>query len=128
LWRPVTAIQRADEDLNPATTADPTWLPLLVTPPYPSHSGNMACLGASAARALELNFDATDIPVTAHWVGAMGNPDVSIEYPSFWAVAEAEALSRIYGGIHFTFESVSSQESCVKVANYVYENYMRPKR
>jgi hypothetical protein len=36
LWRPVTAIRRADEDLNPATAPDPTWIPLLVTPPYPS--------------------------------------------------------------------------------------------
>lgn len=127
LWRPVTAIQRADEDSNAATTADPMWLPLLVTPPYPSHSGNMACLGASAARALELNFDDTNVPVTAHWIGTMGNPNVAIDYPNFWAVAEAEAVSRIYGGIHFTFESVASQESCRKVAEYVFENYMRPK-
>src|SRR4030095_1543518 len=26
LWRPVTAIQKAGEDLNAATDADPTWL------------------------------------------------------------------------------------------------------
>ena len=46
LWRPVTAIQRADEDMNAGTTADPTWMPLLTTPPYPSYAGNMACIGA----------------------------------------------------------------------------------
>ena len=56
LWRPVHAIQRAGEDLNPATDADPTWMPLLTTPPYPSYAGNMACIGASAARALALYF------------------------------------------------------------------------
>jgi hypothetical protein len=27
LWRPITAIRRADEDLNPATVADPAWTP-----------------------------------------------------------------------------------------------------
>jgi hypothetical protein len=32
LWRPVHAIQRAGEDMNPATDADPTWMPLLTTP------------------------------------------------------------------------------------------------
>ena len=54
LWRPVHAIQRAGEDMNAGTDADPTWMPLLTTPPYPSYAGNMACIGASAARALSL--------------------------------------------------------------------------
>ena len=62
LWRPVTAIQRAGEDLNPATDADPTWMPLLTTPPYPSYAGNMACIGASSARALALYFGTNDMP------------------------------------------------------------------
>ena len=88
----------------------------------------MACVGASAARALALNFGTNDIPVTARWVGAMGNADVSLSYPGFWQVAEAEALSRIYGGIHFTFESNASQESCPKVSEYVFENYMTPRK
>ena len=37
-WRPVTAIQLADQDGNAATEADPNWLPLLTTPPYPSYT------------------------------------------------------------------------------------------
>ena len=48
LWRPVTAIEEADEDLNPLTDPQPGWLPLLITPLYPSHSSNMACNGAGA--------------------------------------------------------------------------------
>lgn len=32
-WRPITAIQLAGTDGNPDTAADPTWTPLLVTPP-----------------------------------------------------------------------------------------------
>src|SRR5881296_1374614 len=47
-WRPIAAIREADTDGNPATQADPTWLPLfdpatpvpfppLVTPPFPDH-------------------------------------------------------------------------------------------
>jgi hypothetical protein len=51
LWRPVTAIRRPDTDLNAATEPDANWLPLLTTPPYPSYAGNMATIGASAARA-----------------------------------------------------------------------------
>jgi hypothetical protein len=36
-WRPITAINLADTDGNPATVADPTWVPLLTTPPYPEY-------------------------------------------------------------------------------------------
>ena len=32
-WRPVTAIQAADTDGNPDTSADPDWTPLVPTPP-----------------------------------------------------------------------------------------------
>jgi hypothetical protein len=35
-WRPVTAIQRADEDGNPATEADSGWTPLIDTPNHGS--------------------------------------------------------------------------------------------
>ena len=36
-WRPITAINLADTDGNPATIADPTWVPLLTTPAYPEY-------------------------------------------------------------------------------------------
>jgi hypothetical protein len=127
LWRPVTAIRRAAEDLNPATEPDTGWLPLLITPPYPSHAGNMACVGASAATALALNFGTDDIPVTAKWLGNATNPDVSVDFDGFWAVAVSQALSRVHGGIHYTFEETASQQACPKVAMFVYKNYMRPR-
>src|SRR5215204_4734665 len=52
LWRPITAIRRAAEDLNAATDADAAWTPLPTTPTYPSYAGNAACLSAASARAL----------------------------------------------------------------------------
>lgn len=33
-WRPITAIQNADLDDNPATTLDTGWFPFLTTPPH----------------------------------------------------------------------------------------------
>jgi hypothetical protein len=36
-WRPITAIQLAETDGNPATAADPNWQPMLATPPYPDY-------------------------------------------------------------------------------------------
>jgi hypothetical protein len=124
-WRPITAIQHAEEDLNPLTIGDPTWKPLLTTPPYPSHAGNMACVGASAARALSLAFGSDEVPFTATWIGSAGHPNVSRKYASFMQLAEDQANSRIYGGIHFRYESIVSQQSCPKVAEYVFAKYMR---
>ena len=128
LWRPVTAIQRADEDLNPATDADPAWMPLLTTPPYPSYAGNMACIGASAARSLALYFGTNDVPVTIQWTGLNGNADVARPFAGFREIAEHQAASREYGGIHFHFDTTASQEVCPKVAGYIFANYMRPRR
>ncbi len=128
LWRPVHAIQRADEDMNPATTADKTWMPLLTTPPYPSYAGNMACIGSSAATSLRLFFGTDEIPVSATWTGINGNADVTVAYTGFWEIAQQQAVSREYGGIHYHFDSTASQEACLKVAGYVFANFMRPKR
>jgi hypothetical protein len=128
VWRPVTAIQRAGEDMNPATDADPTWMPLLTTPPYPSYAGNMACIGASAARSLALYFGTNDILVSAQWASTDGINYVARGFSGFWQLAEHQAASREYGGIHFHFDTTASQEVCPKVAGYVYANFMRPKR
>ena len=126
LWRPVTAIRRADEDLNAATMADPTWTPLLTTPPYPSHSSNQTCVGTSAAQSLARVFGSDDVPFTVTWIGTGGNANVTRSYTSFSELAEQQARSRVYGGIHFNFELTTSQESCTKVADYVVDNYVRP--
>jgi hypothetical protein len=128
LWRPVTAIREAANDLNPATDADPDWLPLLTTPPYPSYAGNMATIGASAARALQLAFGTNDIAVTATWRQTGGLPDVTKQYAGFWQVAEEQTESRIYGGIHFRFDHVAGHEIGKATAEFVAANYMAPRR
>jgi len=127
LWRPVTAIRRADEDMNPLTDADPTWLPLITTPPYPSYSGNMACVGASAARALGLFYGTDAVTFNAVWIGSGGNPDVTRPYSSFWQMAEDQANSRVFGGIHYRFDNEASQATCPRVPEFVFTHYMLPR-
>ncbi len=116
----MTAIRQADTDLNPATDPDPTWLPLLTTPPYPSYAGNMATIGASAARALQLAFGTNDIPVTATWRQSGGLPDVSHQFDGFWQAAEEQSESRIYGGIHYRFDQVAGQQIGTSAADFVF--------
>ena len=126
LWRPLTAVLDAANDNNPATDSTPPpgspspWAPLLVTPPYPSHSSNMTCIGAGAARMLRNVFGTDAKPFTATWYAsntvtppATTPPVVYSEaYNSFWALAINEGNSRIWGGIHFRFEIDESLKSC----------------
>lgn len=124
LWRPVTAIRQADADLNPATDPDVTWLPLLTTPPYPSYGGNMATIGASAARALELALGTNDIPVTVTWKQSGGLPDVSHQFDGFWQVAQEQSDSRLFGGIHYRFDQEAGRNIGKATAEYVHAHFM----
>jgi hypothetical protein len=127
LWRPVTAIPLADTDLNAATDPDPAWLPLIPTPPYPSYAGNMATIGAGAARALALAIGTDDVAVTATWRQSGGQPDVVQQFSTLTEVAQQQADSRIYGGIHYRFDNEAGQTAGRAVAEYVFANFMSPR-
>ena len=126
VWRPVTAIRAADTDLNDATDPDPAWLPLITTPPYPSYAGNLATIGASAARALELAAGTNDIAVAVTWKRT-GLPDVTRNFGGFWQAAEEEAMARIYGGVHYRFDQEAGQQVGRSVAEFVFANFMAPR-
>jgi hypothetical protein len=129
LWRPITAIQRADEDLNPLTSPDPTWAPLITTPSYPSYAGNQACVGASAATVLGAVFGTDDMSVSIEWRSA---DDLSVvgtrTYGSFWQAAREQERSRVWGGIHYTFDGEASQQVCPMVAGFAMARYATPRR
>lgn len=127
LWRPVTAIRRADEDLNAATEPDAGWTPLLTTPPYPAYAGNVACLSAASARALQIAFERDDIPFTVVYPRTMGLPTETRAYAGFSDLAQQQADSRIFGGIHFRFDNDASQEYCVKAPEFAAEHFMIPR-
>ena len=128
LWRPETAIAHADVDNNDATVADPGWVPLIVTPPYPAYSSNMTCIGTTAARMLA-NVLGNDAQVfTATWYTAANAVVWAQPYSSLWKLGDDQANSRIWGGIHFRFDIDESQVSCTQVADYLFDNYMQPDR
>ncbi len=125
MWRPVTAIRRADEDGNPDTTPDAAWSSLIVSPPYPTYAGNMATIGTSQSTTLALFFGRDDIRFQHTWEGAGG---ATRSYAGFGAMADEQARARVYGGIHFTFDNVAGQSIGQNVANYVFRNLMRPRQ
>ena len=128
LWRPVTAIREAERDGNAATAADPTWLPLLATPPYPSYPGNMTCLASTGSRTLQRLFGRDDFRFSVTWTGTGGAADITRPYNGFRELANEQARSRIYGGIHFEFDHQASFGVCIPLADYAFDNYMQRRR
>jgi hypothetical protein len=87
----------------------------------------MAGLGACAAKSLEYGLETDDFAFSVTWVGSGGNPNVTRNYTSFSQLAQEEADSRIYGGIHFRFDNEVSQASCAKIVEHAYGRLMRPR-
>jgi hypothetical protein len=125
-WRPTTAIREAAHDGNPATEPDPSWVSLLPTPPYPSYPGNVACGSAAVTRVFERYFGRDNVPFTMTWPTPDGGT-IRRAYNGFRQFADEAARSRVYGGIHFTFDSTASVGVCLPLADYVFENALRPK-
>ena len=123
LWRPTTAIRRADEDNNPNTMQDAAWTSLITNPPYPTYAGNHAAIGASQAPILAAVFGRDDIPFQHTWDGAGG---ATRSYTGFTAMANEESESRIYGGIHFRFDQDAGQSAGRNVASFLLQNVMKP--
>jgi hypothetical protein len=47
-------------------------------------------------------------------------------YNGFRQFADEAARSRIYGGIHFQFDTLASMGVCTQLADYAYTNTLRP--
>jgi membrane-associated phospholipid phosphatase len=90
-WRPVTAIPRAGEDSNAATTSEPDWKPLLNTPPHPEYVSGHAAFSGAGQVVLEHLFATTSDTTEG----------IMRKFSSFNVCAEEIAASRVYGGIHY---------------------------
>jgi membrane-associated phospholipid phosphatase len=119
-WRPVTAIQQADFDNNPQTTADTAWDSLIGTPPFPEYvSGHSTFSGA--ADAILANFFGDNVGFTTT---SSDLPGVSRSYNNFAAAADEAGISRIYGGIHFLSADVDGLAAGRALGNYVFDNFL----
>ncbi len=146
-WRPVTAIRDGADDGNPATAADPNWTPLGApadngsgtnfTPPFPAYTSGHATIGGALFRMMADFFGTDDVHftvgsdefngVTADQFGNV-RPVLTRSFDSFSAAAEENGQSRIYLGIHWSFDKEQGIALGDQVADYAFQNFLRPAR
>ena len=122
-WRPVTAIQLADQDGNPDTAADPNWLPLNNTANHPSWVSAHGGISGAAAATLD-NFFGTD-----NISFSLTSEDVKGEthsFTSFSAAATEAENSVVWSGNHFRFDVTTGDAQGRSVAGFIDQNFFKP--
>jgi hypothetical protein len=123
-WRPVAAIRAADGDSNPATLADPNWLPQTGnTAPDPSYPGAHAVISGAAAGVLIGYFGADHFALS---VTSETLPGVEWHFSSFSAAEQEASLSRVFAGVHFLSDETSGQSLGHKLADFVTGRFLSP--
>jgi hypothetical protein len=153
-WRPVTGIRESDPGTGPSgfgdgnalTTGDPAFVPLGApasnltgpnfTPPFPAYPSGHATLGGTLFETLRRFYGRDDIAftfvsdelngVTRDHDGHV-RPLVPRTFLSFSQAEEENGQSRIYLGIHWSFDKAEGIALGRQVADEVFDNAFRPR-
>lgn len=112
--RPETAINRM---------VDPSWRPILQTPPFPEYTSGHSIASASASVILTYmlgdNFAFTDTSEEYFGIPAR-------DFTSFYQAANEAAISRLYGGIHFRDACESGTQQGLGIGKFVVGRAFNP--
>jgi len=153
LWRPITGIRESDPgtgptgagDGNPATIGDASFTPLGApasnltgpnfTPPFPAYPSGHAGFGGALFETLRRFFGTDAIAftfvsdefngVTKDHNGTV-RPYMPRNFSSLSQAEEENGQSRIYLGIHWSFDKTKGITQGEHVADYVFENAFLP--
>jgi hypothetical protein len=121
-WRPITAINLADTDGNPATSPDPGWQPLLVTPPYPEYPSGYNGVTATVSQGLADVFQTRHLDLT---LTSTAVPDVR-HYDSGAALRQDVVNARVWLGIHFRTADTVARDLGIRLADWALGHYFQP--
>lgn len=122
-WRPETAIREITRELNPHATPQPEFIPLMVTPAFPSYTSGHSTFSAAGSRLLERWFGTDDIEFSTT---SDGLPGAVRTFKKLSECRNEVGMSRLYGGIHVRADDVEGQNCGRMVADYVFENALQP--
>ena len=153
-WRPVTGIREADAgsgpsglgDGNPDTQGDPTWQPLGApadndagsnfTPPFPAYTSGHAGFGGALFQVLRRFYGRDDISFTIVSEEFNGQttdqngeirPLIPRTFASLGQAEEENGQSRIYLGIHWSFDKVEGIRQGNRIGDLVFDTLLRPR-
>jgi PAP2 superfamily len=115
-WRPVTAINYVEPELN--------WMSFIVTPPFPDYVSGHSTFSGAAATVLALFYDTEDLPFTT---GSDFLPGVYRSFPTCLDAAEEAAVSRLYGGIHFRSANEDGLQAGISIGEWTDIHYLQLK-
>ena len=107
------------------TDADPVWLPLIATPPFPSYPSAHASAGGAARAVLEHLYGEDGFSITLTNPTA---PGVVLHYTAWEQITDDIDDARIYGGIHFRFDQEAGARQGLRVGRYMLRSELRPVR
>jgi hypothetical protein len=122
-WRPETAIRAGDTDGNPKTVTDPSYLPFITTPCFPSYPSNHGSGSGGGAEVSRRIYGEGGHSIT------LSNPDVPnivLQYTAFKQITDDVSDARVYAGIHFRTDQVEGARLGRAVGAAVYKNNLRP--
>ncbi len=136
-WRPFTAIRWAANDGNPETIQDTTWNNLhrhtYAFPSYPSAHGTasaaaMTVLGATLGLGDTYGFTmyTSEVDSAGPMSGKMAMLPESRQFSSFSEAATECAMSRLYLGIHFRYDSEAGFDLGQNIGNYLVNEALKP--
>ncbi len=125
LWRPETSIRAGGGNDN--AVADPSFVPYIATPCFPSYPSNHASGTSSGTEILRRLYGESghDIEMKNPLNSAIAN--ITLRYAKFHDIAADVDDARVYGGIHYRFDQVAGNDLGRNVATYVYKNNLRKK-
>lgn len=121
-WRPETAIRAGDTDGNRRTQADPSFLPFVTTPCFPSYPSNHGSAANAAAEVLEHIYGECRHSIT---LSNPAVPDIVLQYTTFKQITEDISDARVYGGIHFRTDQDAGERLGRAIGKVVYRNNLR---
>jgi hypothetical protein len=152
-WRPVTGIRESDPgtgptglgDGNPSTLGDTTWTPLGApasnlsgvnfTPPFPSYPSGHGGFGGALFQVLRRYYGTDSIQFTiisdefnGTTVDSQGHvrPLIPRTFDSLSQAEDENGQSRLYLGIHWSFDKTKAIEQGENVGDWVFDHVMKP--
>jgi hypothetical protein len=124
-WRPENAIRFLDDYGNSKTEPDPTYVPYISTPCFPSYPSNHASGSNGAAEILRRLYGegGHSIMLVNPYNPAVAN--LQFPYTTFNQICDDVDDARVYGGIHFRFDQVAGSRLGREIGTYVYKHNLR---